>query len=208
MIEKDKKRIIERYNYRIKKYGANIKGLASGTQERRNLQFKILSQIGNLSNKKVLDLGCGFGDFYLFMKDQGVKFDYIGIDINPYIISKAKKKLKNVKFICGDILENKISKVDYIIAASTFNNSLSEIGNYDYIEEIFNKCYNLSNIGVAIDFLTDYVDYKINDEVFYYNPERVFSIAKKITKRVTLRHDYPLFQFCIYIYKDFVGWNK
>jgi hypothetical protein len=97
---------------------------------------------------------------------------------------------------------------DYIVSASTFNNLWKEINNYNLISKIFQRCYELSNIGFAVDFLTEYVDYKIEDEVFYYIPEKVFSIAKKFAKKVVLRHDYPLFQFCIYVYKDFAGWKK
>ncbi len=203
MLEKDKQRIIERYNKRIDKFGVNIKGLASGVEIKRELQFKILSEIGNLNNKSILDLGCGFGAFYLFLKKNKINVNYTGIDINPKIIYHAKKRIKEVNFICGDILEDKLHMFDYVLSASTFNNLWKEIDNYELIKKIFNKCLKISKIGFAIDFLTDYVDYKINDEVFYYKPEKVFNIAKIYTKRVTLRHDYPLFQFCIYAFKDF-----
>ena len=48
---------------------------------------------------------------------------------------------------------------------------------------------------------TDYVDYK-DERLFYFNPGKVFSMCKKITKRVCLRHDYMPYEFAVYLYKD------
>jgi hypothetical protein len=68
--------------------------------------------------------------------------------------------------------------------------------------------YSMANQGVAVDMLTRWVDFRGNDqEAFYYDPADVLSIGKTITKRVALRHDYPLFEFCVYLYPDFVGWS-
>ena len=62
--------------------------------------------------------------------------------------------------------------------------------------------YNISRKGVAIDFLTKYVDYRERRH-FHYSPEELFSVAKKISNRVLVRHDYPLYEFCMYIYPSF-----
>ena len=55
--------------------------------------------------------------------------------------------------------------------------------------------------GVAMDFMSTYVDFKRKDS-FHASPERVFKIAKKLSKRVVIRHDYLPFEFCVYIYKN------
>jgi hypothetical protein len=80
--------------------------------------------------------------------------------------------------------------------------------NYQFIEKMIETLYTHANKAVAIDFMTSYVDYYGSEQVFHYSPEKIFSIAKKFTKRVTLRHDYELFEFTIYMYKDFEGWNS
>jgi len=54
--------------------------------------------------------------------------------------------------------------------------------------------------------LSSYVDFEQPD-VCHYEPERVFSLSKQLTKRVSLRHDYPLYEFCVYLYPDFQGWG-
>ena len=206
----DHKNIINRYNKRIEKYGDSIKSLASGKESRRKLRFKILSELDDMKNKSILDLGCGFGDLYeyLYNKYGENNFNYHGIDINPKIIEIAKKRNPKLNFSSVDLLNSDYNKTfDFILSSATFNNKLNEESNYTFIEKIFEKCYKLSEKGFAIDFMTDYVHFKSSDEIFYYKPEKVFSIAKKFSKKVSLRHDYELFDFCIYVYKDFDGWK-
>ncbi len=36
---------------------------------------------------------------------------------------------------------------------------------------------------------------------------RLFAIAKRLTKRVCLRHDHPRFEFSLYLHPDFSGWR-
>ncbi len=207
----DKERIIERYNKRIAKFGNTIEALASGSDERRNMRFHVLMDCGIQKGDKILDLGCGFGDLYKFLRstfgDDG--FEYVGIDINPTIIEGAKERFPDVDFRVLDILEDKMEdRFDYIVSTSSFNLKLSDTDNYTFAQKMFEKCYEYSNKGVAIDFLTEYVDFRSSEDAFYYSPERLFSIAKGITKCVMLRHDYPLFEFCVYLYQDFKGWAK
>ncbi len=209
MNEIDKGKIIERYNKRYKQFGVSIETLNSGTEAHRQLRFEILRQVGITSADSVLDLGCGFGDFLLFCQNKGLDIDYLGIDINPLLIAEAKKRLPAGNFEAKDIQDAKLPKVDYVVSTSSFNLVLEGEDNYKFITDILRKSYALARKGVAIDFITDYVDFHGTDkEVFYYSPEKVFSIAKTISKRVCLRHDYPLFDFCIYIYPDFVGWRN
>jgi ubiquinone/menaquinone biosynthesis C-methylase UbiE len=209
MKQSEKDRIIDRYNKRIQQYGNNINALASGTEERRNLRFQILTEIGIGESDSVLDLGCGYGDYYGYLKKHFDNFGYTGIDINPNLIEFARERYKNVDFKVMDIQNESPGESDFIVSTSCFNLKLSDTSNYDFIEDIMKSCFRTAKKGVAIDFLTSYVDFKGNEEeAFYYEPEKVFRIAKSISKRVALRHDYPLFEFCIYLYPDFKGWSK
>jgi ubiquinone/menaquinone biosynthesis C-methylase UbiE len=205
----DKDKIIERYNKRIEQYGSTIQALASGNEERRKMRFQILLECGIQKGDSILDLGCGFGDFYEFLNETlgSGNFNYTGIDINSKIIDIARERFPTVDFRTSDILEEGLNeKFDFIVSTSSFNLKLNDIDNYEFIQNLLNVCYKSSSKGVAIDFLSDYVDFKPTPEAFYYKPEEIFSKAKSITKCVTLRHDYPLFEFCLYLYKDFKGW--
>lgn len=202
----DKQRIVGRYNERLKQYGYDIRTMASGTKERRAIRHKVLSEVGLQTGDKVLDLGCGFGDFYSYLISKKINVEYAGYDINSELIKIAQQKHPGIEFQVVDILIEDFPVFDFIVSSSAFNLRLLRDNNYEFIESILKKCYEHANVGVAVDFLTSYVDFEMPD-AFHYQPEHVFSIAKKLSKRVCLRHDYELYEFCIYIYKDFKGWK-
>lgn len=55
-----------------------------------------------ISGEKILDLGCGAGQWFKFFKEKEV--DYIGIDNSERLIEIAKKRYPEAKFQVGDAL--------------------------------------------------------------------------------------------------------
>jgi SAM-dependent methyltransferase len=207
MYEKDKATIINRYNDRFKKHGGEIGTLAVGNMERQFVRFDVLAQIGDLKGKSVLDVGCGFGDFYGFLLSKGIECDYTGYDMNPTLVDVAVKKYPSAKFRVLDFLTDKCAdRFDYVVSSTTFNNKFTELDNYDMIAKVLGRAFEMSRLGVSINLMTDYVDYK-EDYAFYYSPERVFKMCKAITSRVALRHDYGMYEFTLYLYKGECDWK-
>jgi SAM-dependent methyltransferase len=210
MHKKDKALIIKRYQNRFIEHGNSITALSSGIKERQSIRFSLLQQIGDLSGMSILDVGCGFADFYQHLISSGCKVKYTGVDIVPEFIKENEKSFPDGNFYCEDIFESKFlvnNKFDYIICSQVFNNKLEFTDNNELVKKVISQLYASANCGLAIDFVTSYVDFK-EDRLFYYSPEELFSFAKSLTKKVILRHDYPLFEFCLFIYPDFKGWSE
>lgn len=207
MKDEDKSIITSRYEKRLSEYGPGIQALASGNVERRNIRFDVLSSVGNLEGARILDVGCGLADLYAWLQEQGIQVEYTGHDITPGLIELAAKRFPEAEFEVRDIQTEGISKrFDYIVSSQTFNNRLSHDDNFDVMKDVLQICYEACDNAVAIDMMTAYVDFR-EDHLYYYQPEDVFSYAKTLTKRVSLRHDYPAFEFAIFLYKDFTGWK-
>jgi SAM-dependent methyltransferase len=208
MDDRDRLRIIDRYNQRMAKHPADdARALAVGADGRHAMALQGLVDVGIESGAEVLDVGCGLGALHEHLLGAGLQCRYTGYDINPQLIERARQRHPAVTFEVRDILREEFPQFDFIVSSSSFNLKLEHEGNYSFIERMLKAMYGHARQGVAVDLMTSYVDFK-NPEVFYYEPERVFSIAKRITKRVALRHDLPLFQFCIYLYPDFEGWAR
>jgi len=197
MKKNKKSEIITHYQKLYKKYGLNPASLGwlKGKQE---IRFKILTEIGNLENSSILDIGCGFGDLVAYLESEKIKAEYMGIDINPEFVKIAKGLHPTSNFGCRDIEINPLrTKFDWIFAVGTTNQS----GSYGYIKNLLTGMLKISKRGVAMDFLSSYVDYKVPKN-FHASPEKILKIAKALSKRVVIRHDYLPFEFCVYIYKN------
>ena len=195
-----------RYNARLAEFGDDIRTLGSGTEDRRRIRFEVLRAAGIESGASVLDVGCGFGDFYGFLSGQGVDVDYVGVDINREILAVAARKYPGARFALLDVQTDEFAPADFVVASGTFNLALRDGDNYEYVADVLRIAYEHARRGVAMDFQSSYVDFRVAD-VHYYEPERLFALGKAITKRVTLRHDYPLFECCLYLYPDFQRWR-
>lgn len=196
MEKKTHKSILNHYTKLYEKYGDHP-GSLGWPKGKQKIRFQALSEIANLNNSSILDVGCGFGDYLNFLQKKKLKINYFGIDINPTFINLAKQKFPNGTFKTLDLQKTKIKKhFDWSFAIGITN----KCGSYKYIEEILNEMFKISKKGIAMDFLSSYVDYKGKGD-FHSSPEKIFKIAKKLSKRVIIRHDYLPYQFCVYIFK-------
>jgi len=207
MKPEEKAWINHRYNKRIAEKGFNIDGLAAGNVQRRELRYQILEEVGIISGSSVLDVGCGLGDFGLYLRKKGLDVSYTGIDINQGLIEECRRRHKWGNFFVADIEEDNLQHYDFVVSSSCFNLKLQYEGNYGRMASLLSAMYAHMNKAVACDMLSSWVDFRGNPvDAFYYDPAEVFAISKKITKSVQLRHDYPLFEFCVYLFPDFEGW--
>lgn len=207
MDPRDREEIQARYADRLRQHGERREALASGPVERQRTRFEALLGVGELAGKSVLDLGCGLGELYRFLGERGVEVDYTGYDISPELIEAAARRYPEASFEVRDIQESGIpGEFDYIVSSQTFNQRLTHGDNQALVEDVLRRCFARARAGVAFDFLTSYVDFR-EDHLYYYEPERLFAFGKSLTRRVVLRHDYPLFEFMLYLYPSFSGWG-
>ena len=196
---KEKEETIKRYEERLQKYGISMKTMGWKDKEQQYLRFKILSGISNLNNSSILDVGCGFGDYYRYLTELGLRVDYTGYDISLKLIEIAGKENPSAKFDVRDILTDEVDRFDYVFSSGVLNARISD--NEGFARCMIEKMFHISRKGAAINMMTDYVDFK-EDYLYYYSPEKIFSFCKTLTKRVVLRHDYPLYEFTVYLLKE------
>ena len=93
----DREIILHYHSERLSKYGQNVRSLWGSTESQR-IRFKILAEMGDFNNKSVLDVGCGFGDFYTFLREQNIHpAKYCGIDISENYVKNAIKRIEQLK---------------------------------------------------------------------------------------------------------------
>ena len=85
MQKNEVKKVIERYNKRLKKFGVKPKTLG-WDKERHFLRYHILLSQWTFNNNSLLDFGCGFGDMYNYIQENKLNIIYNGYDINNDLI--------------------------------------------------------------------------------------------------------------------------
>ncbi|MBW5448460.1 methyltransferase domain-containing protein [Cohnella sp. CFH 77786] len=202
--ENDVKATIERYKERFGLYGYSPKTLGWFKGKQR-LRFQMLTSFFPLQeHQSYLDVGCGFGDLNLILKEKGLPYSYLGVDLVEELIHFGNQMFNepNIQFILGDFLKIEFqSSYDYVISSGMFNHKFEKTDNYQFIEKCMEKAFSLCNVAIAFDFLSDKVDYK-HDHTFHSSPEKILSMAYRLSRNVVLRNDYMPFEFTVIVFKN------
>ncbi len=171
------------------------------TQKGQILHYQCLLDVGDIKGKKILDFGCGKGDFYQFLKNKGIEVEYTGYDINENLIKIAQKKFPECSFNVFDIDREAISEYfDFIFLCGVFN--LKVDGLEQTIKDVLTKLFRQCNIAIAYNGLSAY-NPKKDFELYYLYPESLLQFAlKNLSPYVSLRHDRMTYDFVMFVYKE------
>ena len=94
-------------------------------------------------------------------------------------------------------------RADYLLASGVFNAKMSiNRGVWQqFVEAMLLRMFSLARKGIAFNLLTSYVDYE-NSNLFYLSPAETLDFCiRNLGRRVVIRHDYPLWEYTVYVYK-------
>ncbi len=194
--------VVRGYQLRIAQYGATSASLNSGSTEKQRIRHQVHASSLSGACPAVLDIGCGLGDFYHYLKEQGQGCQYTGFDIVPEYIVECRRRYPEASFQKRDIFREPIEGFyDTIIMSQVLNNNYARSDNLRVMRTALSLAFEHTRASVSVDMMSTYVDFQI-PELFYYSPEEIFRFAKSITRRVRLRHDYRPFEFCIQLFHE------
>lgn len=192
--------MIRFYDKNVKTHGNDIRSVAWGSRESQEKRFLVFSEMADLESKKVLDVGCGLGDFYAWLMSRLKAVDYSGVDITPSMIEAASKCYPEVPFKIQNI--NEIEKAeptyDFVFASGIFNRKVPD--HEAFVLETIKGMFSLCKSGIAFNILSTRADF-FEEEEYYANPEKMLDFCMGLSRKVILRHDYMPHDFTVYIYK-------
>lgn len=200
MTPDEQKLIIERYNERLTNLGETAQALGWRDSAQQKLRFRLLGEIADLSNRSMLDIGCGFGDLLGHVIDSGAQnVRYTGTDLNPTLIDVAQKRHPDASFhATADLSQFEDASQDYVFLSGLFNFKIED--NIGFMHDTLRESFRIARCGVAFNLLGSYVDFK-EEHLFYHHEQEVFDFCKGLTRFVNLRADYPLYEFTVYLFK-------
>ena len=189
------------YEGLVVKHGYDFRALNWGSAQSQEGRFAVLAGIAPLAGARLLDVGCGLGDFRLWLLREGTAVDYHGIDIAPFMVEAAKKRQLDTAFSVGTVSDELAAghRYDYVFASGIFYFRKDEP--FEYMRQTVQAMFGLCERGVAFNSLSLWRDRPADDE-FCADPVEVISFCRSLTRRIVLRHDYHPADFTVYLYKE------
>jgi SAM-dependent methyltransferase len=196
-------RLTSLYNGRLAEHGASVQTVGWRSAADQALRFDVLCRGLDLRNQRVLDLGCGLGDFVAWAESRfGPDFDYIGMDLAEKLIESATQRFGGPrrKFIADTLgPTTDVGSLDAIVSSGALSFRTSD--NMKTMRSLLTEAWDRTRGALCVNFLSSYVDYQLPKN-FHYKPEEVFSFAKSLSRWVILHHDYPLYEFTIQVFRN------
>jgi SAM-dependent methyltransferase len=192
--------LVSLYEERFKEKGEDVTTVGWKTRAEQALRFRILCEVGDLREATICDVGCGFGDLLDYLDGTVTADRYTGLDIAPSLLERARANHPDASFLCIDLLESDYAVTsDYLVLSGALTYRVRD--NMSVATRMMERMFALCRKGIALNFLTSAVNYQL-DRNYHYDPDVLLSEAQKLTRWVKLRHDYPLWEFTLYLYKE------
>jgi SAM-dependent methyltransferase len=196
---KAKETIIANYRGLFQKHGGAPEAVQLSLEGQR-FRFRKLMEIADLQNRRVLDLGCGIGDFYPPLLERFGQLDYTGIDLVPEMIDYAAMKFPRARFLCQDLFKDSLGETfDYVLISGVFNNAVSDCG--AYMRELLALAFQSCTLGLGFNFISAHVNF-VEPELAYHDPVQVFDFCiQNLTRRLVIHHHYERADVAVFAYR-------
>ena len=190
------------YEDKVQRYGFDHRGLGFRTRSSQEKRFEALLALGDFDGRRLLDVGCGFGDFLQFLQDRGISPDYTGLDICEPMVSRCRQRFagSGARFIAGDVLEHQpAARYDFVVASGIFG--LDSPGVRERIAPTLRRLYSWASAGCAVNFLSSRSTAPAEARV-YVDPREVLETAFALTPAVRLDHSYLPNDFTLCLFPE------
>ena len=173
------------YNNAITKHGLTPQGVCWLSFAHQQIRFDVICELlpDNLAAYSLTDAGCGFGDFYNYLQNNGMlPKKYRGIDALDTMCAIAKKKTAQ-EILHADITNTEVPVSDYVICSGAMN-LLTPFETQLFI----NNCYKASRKAFIFNILCG----EDNSQTYnYLSKTKITQIAHDLdVKNMLLREDY------------------
>lgn len=199
------------YEDKFRKHGESVKSLGWGSRFSQEKRFEALLGIGIENNDTVIDVGCGFCDFYEFAKRRGINLKYWGVEMCSPIYDKISTKYKNdcnLNLINADYRDESFKirnrkKYKWVIASGLFCFDSEENSDKERLVENIKILFEMAERGLAVNFLSSESKGKILPGFKHYNSEVMLDLIKhNVSLNSRVVKDYLHNDFTILIYQN------
>ncbi len=194
------------YTEKLKQFGATPRGVDWRDGESQELRFAQLMQIcGNARSGSLIELGCGYGALYLYLRRHGWDFDYSGYDVAEEMVQAARTTFAADARAKAYVGGRPSGVADYCVASGIFNVrfAFSDAEWRRYILETLDDMAKAARKGFAFNALTRFADpERMEPRLYYADPGDLLThCLSAYGRRVSLLHGYGLYEFTVLVWK-------
>jgi SAM-dependent methyltransferase len=195
------------YREHVRRFGYGYRALGFGRRSSQEKRFAAALTLGSLHERRLLDVGCGFGDFLAWLAARGVRPRYTGLDICPPMIERCRSRFKNTqaRFVIGDALSYEPEEpFDYVVASGIFGYAAK--GTRERVRPVLAHLFSLAEIGLAVNFLSGCAPRRSPGRLYVY-PWDILQLTMGLTPAVRLDHTYLPNDFTLCMYRT-LPWTQ
>lgn len=193
------------YASTLASHGKTAEGVGWNSTAAQTLRFEALAHLlqDRPAAASVIDYGSGYGAFLRYLQSNGFDGQYWGYDVCAPMISAAISEFGGDRRAHFTRERAELPRAEYCVASGIFSVKLeaSDAEWQKHIIATINDMRALATRGIAFNALTSYSDpEKLRPDLYYSDPLHLFDYCKRnLSRRVTLLHDYKLYDFTIIV---------
>jgi len=144
----------EIYKTLFKKHQISHKSLHWINQKNQLKRFEVLIKPFDLNNQKILDIGSGFGDFFVFLKDKNIKAKMVGYEIVEEFLTISRKRCPYALFKPINLSRSSPNEeFDFVFSSGVF-----AFGNRVFFETMIKNAFACTNKVYAFNIYSPTYD--------------------------------------------------
>jgi SAM-dependent methyltransferase len=199
-------RVAAYYADKLRQHGPTPRGVDWRDRESQEARFAALLEIVDRAGASLVELGCGYGALYGYIRASGLDLSYFGYDISDQMVEAASTAYPAADFARLDTADPPRHRADYCVASGIFNVRF-DIPNDVWLDYVFATTDLMAAIagrGFAFNCLTSHSDRDRQEARLYYaDPGAILNrCISRYGRRTSLLHGNPPYEFTVLVRHD------
>ncbi len=196
--------VVRHYERLLREHGATAHGMEWKDEASQRLRFDVLCEVCGLEGRTLHEVGAGAGHLVDHLAARGIGAHYSGSDVAPAMVEAARARHPDHEFAVGDLFDDHRPEAhDVVVASGVFNVRMDESDEAwgEYVREAVRRMWRRCRVAIAFNLMSDHVDFR--KPILYHADagEMLDFCRRELSRYVVLRHDYPLYEYTIYVYR-------